>query len=441
VRVVVRFDDDAGNTETLASTATGTIANVNDPATGLRLTGIIAQEQPLTADTSGITDPDGAPQDGFAFRYQWQRSTDGGNTWDDIGAETDATYTLGWDDAGHKVRVVVHFTDGAGNEEQLIGEVQAGNAKGTVTVTGKESQDEALTAAVTGVTDPDGTPQGGFVFTYQWQRGTEDDSNTPDDASDDTLAWTDITGANASTDGGGNWDDIDGADAASYASSYTLTQADVGHKVRVVVRFDDDAGNTETLASTATGTIANVNDPATGLRLTGAADLGLTLTADTSGVTDPDGAPQDGFVFTYQWQRGTEDDSNTPDDASDDTLAWTDITGANSTDGGGNWDDIDGADAASYAASSYTLTQADVGHKVRVVVRFDDDAGNTETLASTATGTIANVNDPATGLRVTGAADLGCGRWCRARPRTATVLMVRLPLPTHPPCRRRRWPT
>ena len=69
----------------------------------------------LTADTSGITDPDGL--DNATFRYQWVRHIESTDT--DIGDATAPTYTLVEDDEGKALRVRVSFTDDAGNEETL----------------------------------------------------------------------------------------------------------------------------------------------------------------------------------------------------------------------------------------------------------------------------------------------------------------------------------
>ena len=64
--------------------------------------------QTLTADTSGITDADGLTTPGWT--YQWVRvSAD--LTENDISGATSQTYKLVSDDVGHKIKVVVSFTD------------------------------------------------------------------------------------------------------------------------------------------------------------------------------------------------------------------------------------------------------------------------------------------------------------------------------------------
>ena len=105
-----------------------------------------------------------------------------------------------------------------------------------------------------------------------------------------------------------------------------------------------------------TGTIED-NDEGAGAamgkpKITGAAEVGETLTVNTSGILDQNGNTKAengdaGFAYTYQWYRidaGTE----------------TPIAGANGR------------------GSTYTLAQADEGKKFTVEVSFTDDAGNSE---------------------------------------------------------------
>ena len=65
--------------------------------------------------------------------------------------------------------------------------------------------------------------------------------------------------------------------------------------------FTDDAGNEEELTSAATDTVeARPNSPATGApTISGTAQVGETLTADTSGIADQDGLSS--AVYRYQW--------------------------------------------------------------------------------------------------------------------------------------------
>ena len=93
------------------------------------------------------------------------------------------------------------------------------------------------------------------------------------------------------------------------------------------------------------------NSAATGApAVTGTAQVGETLTADTSAISDADGL--DDASFSYQW-------------IADDT-------------------DIQGA-----TGSTYTLVSEDEGKTLRVRVSFTDDTGNEESLTSPATAAVA----------------------------------------------------
>ena len=92
------------------------------------------------------------------------------------------------------------------------------------------------------------------------------------------------------------------------------------------------------------------NSPATGQpTISGTAQVGQTLTADTTGIADEDGL--DNVTFSYQWMA---DDTN-----------------------------IQGA-----TGSTYTLADRDEGKAIKVIVSFTDDANNEESLPSAATDAV-----------------------------------------------------
>ena len=189
-------------------------------------------------------------------------------------------------------------------------------ATGAPTITGAAQVGETLTADTTGISDDDGLDNAAFA--YQW-----------------FAADAEINGATAFT--------------------YTLVAADEGKAIKVRVTFTDDAGNDEELTSPATEAVAaappSPNTPATGAPdITGAAQVGEALTADTTGISDDDGLVN--AAFAYQWLA---------DDA-----------------------EINGA-----TASTYTLVAADEGKAIKVMVTFTDDAGNDEELTSAATSSVA----------------------------------------------------
>ena len=326
VKVRVSFTDDAGNEETLTSGATAAVdAAPNSPATGApTITGTAQVGETLTADTSGIADDDGLTN--VSYSYQWIRNDGGTDT--DISGATDYGYTLASADEGRTIKVKVSFTDDGGNGETLTSGATASvlarpntPATGAPTISGTAQVGEALTADTSGIADADGLS--GATFNYQW-------------VANDGTSDTDITGATGST--------------------YTLAADDAGKTIKVRVSFTDDAGHGETLTSTATAAVAAApNSPATGAPgITGTAQVGQTLTADTSAIADADGLS--GATFSYQWVRN---DGNADTDIQDAT------------------------------GSSYALVDADEGKSIKVKVSFTDDAGNEETLTSAATSEVA----------------------------------------------------
>ena len=197
-------------------------------------------------------------------------------------------------------------------------------ATGAPTITGKAQVGETLTADTSGIADADGLSD--VQYEYQWFA-----------------------------------DDAEIADATG--STYTVAAADEGKAIRVQVTFTDDAGNDESMTSSATDAVvaaAQTNSPATGApTISGTAQVGKTLTADTSGIADADGLGN--VQYEHQW---LADDS--------------DISGATN--------------------ATYTLVAANEGKVVNVRVTFTDDEGNDESLTSAATdGVAARPNSLATG--------------------------------------------
>ncbi len=99
------------------------------------------------------------------------------------------------------------------------------------------------------------------------------------------------------------------------------------------------------------------NTPATGApAISGTPQVGQTLTASTSAITDADGLTN--AAFSYQWTAG-------------------------------------GSDIAGATGSTHTLTASEQGQTVQVRVSFTDDADNEEILTSEATVAVAAATAPA----------------------------------------------
>ena len=135
--------------------------------------------------------------------------------------------------------------------------------------------------------------------------------------------------------------------AGATGSSLTLTQAEVGTAITVAVSYMDGKGTLESVSSAPGGTVANVNDAPTGVvTITGTASQGQTLIASNS-LVDADGLG----VIRYQWKAG-------------------------------------GANIAGATASSYVVTQAEVGKAMTVTASYTDGFGTAESRTSAATATV-----------------------------------------------------
>ena len=294
----------------------------NSAATGApAISGTAQVEQTLTASTSDISDSDGLAD--AIFTYQWIANDGTEDT--DIQGATVSTYTLTAADEGKTIKVRVSFTDDGGNQETrtsavtvAVAAIPNSGATGAPTISGTAQVGQTLTASTSGISDSNGLANA--IFTHQWiaNDGTED---------------TDIQNATGST--------------------YILATADEGKTIKVRVSFTDDGGNQETRTSAVTVAVAAIpNSAATGApTISGTAQVGQTLTASTSDISDSDGLIN--ATFTYQW-------------LADDT----DITDA--------------------TGSTYTLAAADEGKTIKVRLSFTDDSGHQETLTSAATVAVAS---------------------------------------------------
>ena len=109
-------------------------------------------------------------------------------------------------------------------------------------------------------------------------------------------------------------------------------------------------------------TTSVANTPATGSpTISGAPEVGQTLTLDISAVADAEGLTNASYTYLYQWLRN-------------------------------------GAEIPEATDTSYTLVDADEGKTIKVKVSFTDDANNAESRTSAATVAVApRPNNPPTG--------------------------------------------
>ncbi len=334
IRARVSFTDDAGNAETMTSAATAAVES---------------RGYTLWSDTLTVGEND-AGAVGYSL---W-----GGG----FGALTAPNFTVDGDQndvkaLGHKDGVLVLVLDRqlywkfvlrVGDREYAggyIGRVSHGNYQYRW-----EAADSPLTAgetvavSLTGVSPlPNSPATGAPIIRGAAQVGATLRANKSGIADADGLV--DVSFSH-------QWR-ADGTDiAGATGSSYTLVDADEGKTVSVTVAFTDDRDHSESVTSVATGAVeTRPNTPATGLlTISGTAQVGETLTADTSSIADEDGL--DAVSFAYQWA-------------------------------------ADGADIAGATSSTYILADADEGKAISVAVSFTDDAGHAESLTSAATQAVA----------------------------------------------------
>ena len=429
IKVKVSFTDDANNAESRTSAATEPVAaRPNTEATGApTISGTPQVRRTLMVDTSEIADADG--METAVFRYQWFATSDFATV--EFHGETSPTYTLAPAAEGLAIKVKVSFTDDRGHSETLTSaatEVVAAappnsDPTGLPTISGTPQVGEMLTADTSGISDEDGLTN--VSYSYQWigsQSVIDADTGV---AFILTFEIPDQTG-----------------------SIYTLAPADEGWTFEVKVSFTDDAGNAESLTSAATGEVeAKPNTAPTGEpTISGTPQVGETLTADTSDIDDEDGLTN--VSYSYQWTAGgsniseatgssyllttseqgqaiqvkvtfTDDADNQesltsaetlevaarPNTAATgeptisgtpqveqtltaDTSGISDANGLNNASYQYQWL-RDDADIAGQTNSTYELVSADEGKTIKVRVTFNDDAGNAESLTSTATTAIA----------------------------------------------------
>ena len=305
---------------------------------------------------------------------------------------------------------------------------------GQPTISGTAQVGQTLTASTTAISDQDGLTNA--TFEYQW-------------ISSDGSVDRDIEGANSST--------------------YAIPATGVGHKLKVLVKFTDDAGNHEIVTSVATGAIeAAPNFPATGKPVIGETYIGRTLTVDLSGISDQNGLPESGFYVKWLCADGDDKVScggseqlhyymrgltikvqisfmdlggNVETLESEPRLItyppspakgapvisgvprvgeWLlanekiGIYDSNGTENLSNiqWQWIvDDTEVEGETYSSYEVKSTDVGKAIKVRVSFNDDDGFPESLESAPTATVVAVdssNSPATGApRINGTPRVG----------------------------------
>jgi Ca2+-binding RTX toxin-like protein len=303
ISVRYSYTDFFGASETVTSTPKGPVVESNAPFVG-RPTIVgetIFEDETLAVDMSGVTDADGI--DPASFLFQWQRAEV------DVSGATSSTYRLTQADVGSEMRVLVTLSDVKGNSATIASlvTVAVGNVDdpllGNMILTGTPEVGETLSSDASALSDEDGINDA--LTTYYWTRNG-----------------ITIPGETNNT--------------------YIVTEEDLGTRIYAGARITDLFGN----VTNRSGANVFINTPPSGqVSITGQAEEGGNLTADISGIVEPDVIQAE--TLAYQWRRDGED--------------------------------ISGAGAS---GPTYAVTAADVGAEITVRVSYVDEGGTEEAFTS-----------------------------------------------------------
>jgi hypothetical protein len=322
----------SGKSSTAESSKTGVIASGIGPTNTKQpsIAGYSVQGATLTA-SAGSWSGD-AP---ISYSYQWRRCNSSGSSCSNVGGNS-ATYTLGSGDVNHTLVVVVTATNSVGTASVTSDHTAVISAPtkpvnhSTPTISGNLQQDGTLTVA-----PGNWTGSLPLTFSYQWQRC---DSN------------------------GKHCGNIGGATG----STYKLSSADVGHRIRASVTGHNSGGSStatsKTTAVVGAQTPVSTSQPA----ISGTLRQGSTVNATAGGWSSATK-----LTFHYQWFR-------------------CDTKGANCK-------GIVGASGA-----SYVLTNADVGHTVLMQVKAQNSSG--ATIANSKPSGVVAAGPPTNAVAVSGIA-------------------------------------
>ena len=282
ITVVASYTDGRGTVESMASSATAAVANVNDLPTGaVSINGTVAKGQTLAASNT-LVDADGLG----AVSYQWQAAG--------VAIGTGNTLLLADAQVGNSITVTASYTDGHGKAEFVTSSASAAVASAnsatadSLTIIGVATQGQTLTAILTlANVDIDG------VISYQWLAAGSKLSG----AIGNTLVLTEALVGQAITA------------MASYTVALAIPVIPPGEAVGITPSSSDHAGENDPVPpgirtptpvsrnSGQTAAVVNLNDAPTGsVTISGGATQGQTLTAANT-LADADGLGAIG----YQW--------------------------------------------------------------------------------------------------------------------------------------------
>jgi alpha-tubulin suppressor-like RCC1 family protein len=206
----------------------------------------------------------------ISYTYVWHRCNYYGYACEAIAGATESTYTLGSEDTGHTLQVVVTASEASASTSEtspvtlVIAQEGAPIAEEHPTISGTGFVGYTLNAINGGWAGEEP-----LSYSYQWKRCDEYGESC-----------SSITGATGST--------------------YTLTESDAGGTIRVLVTAISSAGSTASsgaAVAVSPATLTKVSAPS----VAGEDERGRPLSADPGIWTG-----EDEIAYSYQWQRCTE---------------------------------------------------------------------------------------------------------------------------------------
>ena len=346
LRVTVSFTDDAGNAETRTSEAYPRDATVIAARPGAPRSFAASPGDGRAVLSWQAPEHNGGLSVSYRVRHAAGAAVPAGTGWTDVGKVLTWTVTGLANGTAYAFEVQARSGAGAG----AVATAQATPMVGACAMPGFAGRRNFWTGTVTVGAIPAGslTPDYGF--------GSGAGSLLPDDAFSIGASSYTIEALTAGNDGALEVT-LDSALTATEQAALRLHVCDEAYEFSAATVSGATyawAGSLD-WSSVTTRTVylsLPANNPATGVpTITGTAQVGEALTADTSDIMDDDGLPS---VFTWQWVRVDADGASHP----------TPIPDTN--------------------AATYTLTDDDVGGKVWVEVSFTDHLGNGERRTSAA---------------------------------------------------------
>jgi len=230
LRVQITFLDNQGNLETLFSSPSNPVENVNDkPKGGPLLVGVAKEDASLIVDTSSVSDEDGIGE----MQVIWQRSKQGSD-WQAFDDTTGEVLKLDQMHVNYAYRAIVAYLDGQGTREVMISSPSDivmnldDPVEGEIVISGEANENGTLMADTSQITDEDGVAS----LSVQWE------------SSKDGRSWSVM-------------ENIQGI-------SLNLGQYLVGSQIRARLSIVDNFGTETILVSQPSRTIENVNNKPSG---------------------------------------------------------------------------------------------------------------------------------------------------------------------------------